>query len=84
MIILTINTATIDDIIFRHCSLMYGIKTEDVYEDSSTSKEMIHFGNYSTKSKYYDNLNNLVIGIMKDETEGIAINEYVRWKPKIY
>ena len=30
-------------------SLMYEIKTEDVYEDLSSSKEMFHFSNYSTK-----------------------------------
>ena len=37
-------------------SLMYEIKTEDVYED---------FSNYSTKSKY-GNSNKLVVGKMKD------------------
>ena len=34
---------------------MYNIKTEDVYEDFSSSKEMFDFSNYSTKSKYFDN-----------------------------
>ena len=29
-------------------SLMYEIKTEDVYEDFSSDKEMFDFGNYST------------------------------------
>ena len=38
--------------------LMYEIKTEDVYKDFSNDKEMFDFGNYSTKSKYYDNSNN--------------------------
>ena len=36
-------------------SLMYEIKTEDVYEDFSNNKEMFAFSNYSTQSKYYDN-----------------------------
>ena len=36
-------------------SLMYEIKTEDVYEDFSSDKEMFDFSNYSTKSKYCDN-----------------------------
>ena len=31
-------------------SLMYEIKTEDVYEDFSSNKEMLDFSNYSTKS----------------------------------
>ena len=35
-------------------SLMYEIKTEDVYEDLSSDKEMFDFSNYSTQSKYYD------------------------------
>ena len=38
-------------------SLMYEIKTEDVYEDFSNNKEMFDFINCSTKSKYYDNSN---------------------------
>ena len=33
-------------------SLMYEIKTEDVYEDFSSDKEMFGFSNYLTKSKY--------------------------------
>ena len=33
-------------------SLMYEIKTEDVYEDFSSNKEMLDFSNCSAKSKY--------------------------------
>ena len=36
-------------------SLMYEIKTGDVYEDFSSNKDMFNFSNYSTKSKNYDN-----------------------------
>ena len=32
-------------------SLMYEIKTEDVYEDFSSNKEIFDFNNYLTKSK---------------------------------
>ena len=32
-------------------SLMYKIKTEGVYEDFNSDKEMFDFSNYSTKSK---------------------------------
>ena len=35
-------------------NLMYEIRTEDVYEDCSSNKEMLDFNNYSTKSKYYE------------------------------
>ena len=65
-------------------SLMYEIKTKDVYGDFSRDKEMFDFSNYSTKSKYYDNSNKLVIGKMKDETGGVASKEFVGLKPKMY
>ena len=65
-------------------SLMYEIKTEDVFEDFRNNKNMFDFSNYSTKSKYYNNSNKLVVGKMKDETAGVAIKEFVRLKPKIY
>ena len=65
-------------------SLMYEIKTEDVYKAFNNNKEMFHFSNYSTKSKYYDNSNKLVVGKMKDETAGVAIEEFANLKPKMY
>ena len=45
---------------------------------------MFDFGNYSSKSKYYDDSKKLVIGKIKDEAGGVAIEEFVRLKPKIY
>ena len=45
---------------------------------------MFEFRNYSANSKYYDNSNKLVVGKMKDETAGIAIEEFVGLKPKMY
>ena len=65
---------------YRHNS----IKTEDIFEDFSKDKEIFDLRNYSTKSKYYDNSNKLVVGIMKDDTAGVAIEEFVRLKPKMY
>ena len=64
--------------------LMYEIKTEDVYEDFNSDKEKFDFSNYSTKSKYDDNSNKLVIGKTKDETGGSTIEEFVGLKPKMY
>ena len=52
------------------------VKTQDyysLYEDFSKDKEMFNLSNYSAKSKYYDNSNKLVVGKMKDETGGVAI-----------
>ena len=65
-------------------SLMYEIKTEDAYGDFGNDKEMFDFINYSTKSKYYNDSNKLVVGKMKDETGGVAIEEFVGLKPKMY
>ena len=45
---------------------------------------MFDFSNYSTKPKYYDNSNKLVVGKMKDETAGVAIKEFVGLKPNMY
>ena len=45
---------------------------------------MFNFSNHSTMSKYYDNLNKLVVFKMKDEIAGIAIEEFVGLKPKMY
>ena len=56
---------------------MYKIKNEDIYEDFSSYKEMLDFSIYSTKSK-------LVTGKMKDETGGVAVEELVGLKPKLY
>ena len=39
---------------------------------------MFDFSSYSTKSEYYYNSNNLVVGKMKNETVGVAIEELVR------
>ena len=65
-------------------SLMYKIKTEDVYEDFSSDKEIFDFSSYSTKSKYYDNSNKLIIGKMKDGTGDVEIEEFAGLKSKIY
>ena len=62
---------------------MYEIKTEDVYAEFSNDKEIID-NNYPTKSKYHDNSNKLVVGKMKDETVGVAIEEFVGLKPNIH
>ena len=63
---------------------MYDIKTEGVYQDFNSDKEMFDFSNYSTNSEYYDDSNKLVIEKMKDETAGVAIEESLWLKAKIY
>ena len=65
-------------------SLIHEIKTEAVCENFSSNKEMFDLSNYSTQSKYYDKSNKSVLGIMKDETRGYVIKEFVGLKPKMY
>ena len=45
---------------------------------------MFGFSNYTTKSKCCDDSNKLVIGKMKEETGGVATEEFVGLKPKMY
>ena len=47
-------------------------------------KEMFDFKNYLTKSKWYNDSNKLVIEKMKDKTKGVAIEEFVGLKVKMY
>ena len=82
MITLKVNMVTTQDLFTDTDSVMYEIKTEDVYEDLSSKKEMFDFCNYSTKSRYHDDSNKLVIGKMKDETGGVE--EFMRLKSKMY
>ena len=63
---------------------MHEIKTEDVYKDFRNYKEMFNLSNYTTKSKYYDNSNKLLVCKMKDETAGVAIEKFIGLKLKIY
>ena len=65
-------------------SIMYEINTEDAYEDFSSNKKMFDISNYSSKSKYYDNSNKLVIGKMKNKTGVVVIEEFVALKPKTH
>ena len=46
--------------------------------------KLFDFSNSSTKWKYYDNSNELVIGKMKDESAVIGIKEFVGLKPKMF
>ena len=54
---------------------MYNFKTEDSVEGFSNDNELFDFINYSTKSIYY-NSKKLVVGKMKDEAAGVAIDNF--------
>ena len=54
---------------------MYNFKTEDSVEGFGNDNELFDFINYSTKSIYY-NSKKLVVGKMKDEAAGVAIDNF--------
>ena len=64
--------------------LTYEIKTKNIYDGFSKNKEMFKFSNYSTKPKYYDDSNELVVCKMKLKMGSVAIEELVGLTPKMY
>ena len=65
-------------------SLVYEIKTEDIYEDFYEEKNLFDFSDYPLNSKFSDSVNEKVIGKMKDEFRGRIISEFVKLKSKMY
>ena len=57
--------------------LMYEIEAGNVYEESYKVKELFDNSNYSKESSQYDEMNNLSIGKMNDETVGILLKNFV-------
>ena len=57
-------------------SLVYEIKTEDVYEDFYKDKKLFDLSDYSLNLKFFDPVNKKVIGKMKDKFKGKIISEY--------
>ena len=60
---------------------MYEIENQDVFKN---------FGKYIflviilAERKYYDDLNTLPVGKMKNKTKGVTTKQFVGLKPKIY
>ena len=65
-------------------SLVYEIKTEDVYEDFYKDKNLFDFSDCPLKSKLFDPANKKVIGKMKDEFKRKIINEFAGLKSKMH
>ena len=65
-------------------SLVYRIKTEDVYGDFYQDKDLFDFSEYSSNSKFFDPVNKKVIGNLKDELKGKIIREFEGLKSKMY
>ena len=65
-------------------SLVYKIKTNDVYEYFYEDKILSDFSDYPKDSQFYCPVNTKVVGVMKDETIGKIISEFVELKSKIH
>ena len=65
-------------------SLVYHIKTEDVYEDFFVDRHLFDNSDYPESSKFYFADNKNVIGKFKDEASGDPITEFVGLKSKMY
>ena len=65
-------------------SLIYEIKTEDVYEDFYQDKNLFDFSDYPLDSKLFNPVNKKVIGKMKDEFKVKIISKFVGLKSKMY
>ena len=68
-------------------SLMYEIRTENVYEDFKRigeEKDCWDNSDYHKDSPYYSTHNKKVIGKFKDETKGVPIIEFIGLRSKMY
>ena len=65
-------------------SLTYEVKSEDVYEDFYKDKHLFDLSNYPKDSKFFDSVNEEVIGKMKDVHKGKSFNKFVGLKSKMH
>ena len=65
-------------------SLVYEIKDGNIYDQCFKDKHLFDFSGYPKDSVYYCNLNKKVLGKMKDEFNGVKIDEFVGLKSKMY
>ena len=65
-------------------SLVYEIKDSNVYDQCFKDKYLFDFSGYPKDSVYYCDLNKKVLGKMKDEFNGVEIDELVGLKIKMH
>ena len=65
-------------------SLAYELKSVDVCKEFFQYKHLFDFSNYPKDSKFLDETNKKVIGKMKDEFDGVIVDEFVGLKSKMY
>ena len=65
-------------------SLVYEIKSDNVYGQCFRDKDLFDFSGYPKNTVYYDISNKKKLGKIKDEFNGNKIVEFVRLKSKMY
>jgi hypothetical protein len=65
-------------------SLIYHIKTDDLYDDFNKMKEKFDFSDYPKDHKNFSEENKKLIGKFKDEANGKQIIEVVALRAKMY
>ena len=65
-------------------SLVYQIKTSDLYTDMQQSSHLFDFSGYDHSHKCYSPVNKKVIGKMKDELNGSIMSEFIGLRSKMY
>ena len=65
-------------------SLLYDIKTADIYQDMASDADRFDTSDYSTDHFLHSVANKKVIGKMKDETASVPIKQFVGLRSKMY
>ena len=65
-------------------SLIYEVKSKDIYVEFFKWKDLFDFSNYSKDSKFFNESNKKVIGKMENEFGGVIIIELVGLKSRRY
>ena len=65
-------------------SLVYEIKSEDVYEECFKDRELFDFSEYPVDLNFYDSTNKKVLGKMKNEFKVQITAEFICLKNKMY
>ena len=65
-------------------SLILDIQTEEVYRDMREDRRLYDTNNYPKDYPLFSPINKKVLGKMKDECGGLAIEEVVAVRPKMY
>ena len=65
-------------------SLLYEVRTKDIYEDMKSDIDRYDFSEYPFEHSLYSRVNKKTIGKFKDELNSMTLLEFVGLRPKSY